>query len=119
MIMMKKEIIGYQFAERIKSALIVCSMMLQVLETLQGDELEGAKKVMFAFFDALSTETALALKATGMPEFEQVEETVKPVKRLIEEGAFSEAHATLGSAVSRATTACDRTMRALMEEGLM
>ncbi len=117
--MMKKEIIGYQFAERIKSALIVCSKMLQVLETLQGDELEGAKKVMFAFFDALSTETALALKATGMPEFERVEETVKPVKRLIEEGAFSEAHATLGSAVSRATTACDRTMRALMEEGLM
>ncbi|NMX22322.1 hypothetical protein C5S30_07905 [ANME-1 cluster archaeon GoMg4] len=117
--MMKKEIIGYQFAERIKSALIVCSKMLQILETLQGTELEGAKKVMFAFFDALSTENALALKATGMPEFERVEETVKPVKRLIEEGAFSEAHATLGSAVSRATTVCDRTMRALMEEGLM
>jgi len=38
---------------------------------------------------------------------------------MIEKGAFSEAHATLGSTVSHATTACDRTMRALMEEGLM
>jgi Fic family protein len=117
--MMRKEIIGYQFAERIKSALIICSKMLQVLETLEGNELEGAKKVMLAFFDALSAENALALKATGMPEFERVEETIKPVKRMIEEHAFSEAHATLGSTVSRATTACDRTMRALMEEGLM
>jgi hypothetical protein len=117
--MMKKEIICYQLAERIKSALIVSSTMLQVLETLQGDELEGAKKVMFAFFDALSTETALALKATGTLEFEQVGETVNPVIRLIEEGAFSEAHATLGKMVSRATTVCDRTLRALMEEELM
>ena len=117
--MMKNEIIGYQFAERIKSALITNSKMLLVLETLKGNEFEGGKKVMFAFFDALSTETALALNATGMQEFERVEETVKSVKKMIEKGAFSEAHATLGSTVSHATTACDRTMRALMEEGLM
>jgi len=117
--MMKNEIIGYQFAERIKSALIISSKMLLVLETLTGNEFEGAKKVMFAFFDALSSETALAFNATGMQEFERVEETVKQAKKRIEEGDFQEAHATLGSTVSHATTACDRTMRALMEEGLM
>ncbi|HUV80303.1 MAG TPA: hypothetical protein VMW40_05710 [Candidatus Bathyarchaeia archaeon] len=117
--MMKKEIIGYQFAERIKSALIIGSKMLLVLETLKENEFEGAKKVMFAFFDALYTETALASNATGMQEFARGGETLKSVKKMIEEGAFSEAHATLGSAVSHATTACDRTMRALMEEGLM
>jgi len=117
--MMKNEVVGYQFAERIKAALITGSKMLLVLETLKENELEGAKKVMFAFLDALSTETALALKATGMQEFARVDETVKPVKRLIEVGAFSEAHATLGRTVSHATTACDRTMRALMEKGLM
>ncbi|MHC1611307.1 MAG: hypothetical protein ACXQTW_06910 [Candidatus Methanospirareceae archaeon] len=117
--MMKNEIIGYQFAERIKSALIISSKMLLVMETLRGDEFEGAKKVMFAFFDALSSEIALALNATGMQEFERVEETVKEAKKKIEEGDFQEAHATLGDTVSRATTACDRTMRALMEEGLI
>lgn len=117
--MMKNEIISYQFAERIKSALIISSKMLLVLETLTGNEFEGAKKVMFAFFDALSSETALAFNATGMQEFERVEETIKQAKKRIEEGAFQEAHATLGSTVSHATTACDRTMRALMEEGLM
>ncbi len=117
--MIRNEIIGYQFAERIKSALIIGSKMLTVVETLKEKELEGAKKAMFAFFDGLSTETGIALNATGMQEFVQVEEMVTQVKRKIEEEDYEEAHANLGRAVSHATTVCDRTMRALMEKGLI
>jgi hypothetical protein len=117
--MTQNEIIGYQFAERIKSALIIGSKMLTVIETLKEGELEGAKKALFAFFDALSTETGLALNVTGMREFVRVEEKVTQVKRRIEEEDYQEAHANLGRAVSHATTACERTMRALMEKGLM
>jgi len=113
------EIIGYQFAERLKSALIIGSKMLMVLETLKVNEFEGAKKVMLAFFDALSTETGLALNATGMNEFSLAEDKITQIRRRIEEKDFQEAHATLGVAVSHATTACDRTMRALTEKGLM
>jgi len=113
------EIVGYQFAERIKSALIIGSKMLLVLETLKKGEFEGAKKVMVAFLDALSTETGLALNATRMKEFELVEDKLEQVRRRIEEGDFEEAHATLGAAVSHTTTACERTMRALMEKGLI
>lgn len=117
--MTKKEIIGYQFAERIKSALIISSKMLAVIETLKDSELEGAKKTMFAFFDGLFTETGIALNATGMQEFVQVEEKVTEVKRRMEEGDYDEAYANLGRAVSHATTACDRTMRTLIEKGLL
>ena len=117
--MIRNEIIGYQFAERIKSALIIGSKMLTVVETLKEKELDGAKKAMFAFFDALSAETGMALNATGMQEFVLVEETVTEVKRKIEEEDYDEAHANLGRAVSHATTACDRTMRTLIENGLM
>nr|QNO53440.1 hypothetical protein HCHKDHBN_00011 [Methanosarcinales archaeon ANME-1 ERB6] len=119
--MTKKEIIGYQFAERIKSALIISSKMLAVIETLKDSELEleGAKKTMFAFFDGLFTETGIALNATGMQEFMQVEEKVTEVKRKIEEGDYEAAYANLGRAVSHATTACDRTMRTLIEKGLL
>lgn len=116
---MTNEIIGYQFAERLKSALIIGSKMLMVLEILKENEFEGAKKMIFAFFDALSTETGLALNATGMKEFELVEDKVMQIRRRVEEKDFEEAHATLGAAVSHATTACERTMRALMEKGLM
>lgn len=119
--MTKKEIIGYQFAERIKSALIISSKMLAVIETLKDSELEleGAKRIMFAFFDGLFTETGIALNATGMQEFMQVEEKVMEVKRKTEEGDYDAAYANLGRAVSHATTACDRTMRTLIEKGLM
>lgn len=117
--MTQNEIIGYQFAERIKSALIIGSKMLMVIETLKETELEGAKKALFAFFDALSTETGIALNATGMQEFVLVEEKVTQVKRRVEEADYQEAHANLGRAVSHATTACERTMRALMEKGLL
>ncbi|NQE05847.1 hypothetical protein C5S32_08250 [ANME-1 cluster archaeon GoMg1] len=121
--MTKKEITSYQFAERIKSALIISSKMLAVVETLKDSELEleleGAKKTMFAFFDGLFTETGIALNATGMQEFMQVEEKVMEVKRKIEEGDYDGAYTNLGRAVSHATTACDRTMRTLIEKGLL
>lgn len=113
------EIISYQFAERVKSALIIGSKMLIVLETLGSQELEGAKKMINAFFDALSAETALAINATEMHEFELVEEKIERIMRRIEEGNFDEAQITLGTAVTHATTACASTMSALTEKGLM
>ncbi len=119
MIIMKNEIVSYQFAERLKAALIISSKMLLVLEGLQGDELEGGKKVTFAFFDALSTETALAVNATGMQDFKLAEEKITLVKRMIGEGNLREAHAMLGSTVTNATTACASTMKALTEKGLL
>jgi FAD synthase len=117
--MTENEIIGYQFAERIKTALIIGSRMLTVLETLKEQEFEVGKKMMAAFFDALSIETGLAFNATGMKEFELVDDKVNQIRRRIDERDLEEAHATLGAAVSRATTACERTMRVLIEKGLM
>jgi DnaJ-domain-containing protein 1 len=75
--------------------------------------------LIFVFLDALSTETGLALNATKMKEFDLVEDTLQQVRKRVEEGDFEEALATLGRAVSHATTACERTMRALMEKGLI
>ncbi len=117
--MTKNEIINYQFAERIKSALIIGSKMLTVLETLEGHELEGAKKVIFAFFDGLSAETGIALNATRMQEFALVDEKLRQIKIKIEADDYTEAHATLGRAVSRATTACADAMSTLIEDGLL
>jgi hypothetical protein len=116
---MKNEIVSYQFAERIKSALIIGSKMLLVLEGLRGDEFEGAKKVILAFFDVLSTETALAVNATGIQDFRVAEEKITLIKRMVEEGNLREAHATLGSTVTNATTVCASAMKALTEEGLL
>jgi len=89
-----------------------------VMEALEACELEGAKKTMDAFFDALAVETGMALRATGQPEFAMVEEKLKEVRRKIEEADYREAHANFGRAVSHATTACDKTMRTLIDMDL-
>jgi len=47
-----------------------------------------------------------------------VEEKLKEVRRKIEEADYREAHANFGRAVSHATTACDKTMRTLIDMGL-
>jgi hypothetical protein len=116
---MRNEIVSYQFAERIKSALILSSKMLLVLEGMQGDELAGAKRVTLTFFDALSSEILLALNATGVEEFKLAEEKLKLVRRMIEAGNFQEAHGTLGSTVASVTTVCASTMQTLTEKGLL
>ena len=93
--------------------------MLTVLETLKGRELEGAKKTIFAFFDGLYVETGIALNATQMQEFAFVDEKLKQVEINIEADDYTAANATLGMAVSHATTACASAMSTLMERGLM
>lgn len=118
-LMVKNELLSYQFAERIKSELIIGSKMLGTVEMLAGSELAGANKALSAFFDALAMDTGMALKATGDPEFAMVEEELDLIKHKIKAADYGEAQATIGRAVSHATTACARTMSVLMEKGLL
>ena len=115
----RADIIGYQLAERIKSGLIIGFKVISAAEGLEGDELKGAKKAILAYLDALSAETGIALNATRLEEFSQVNEKIAEIRKSVEEGLFNVASAKLGEALSRATTACDKKMRALSECGLI
>ena len=115
----RADIIGYQLAERIKSGLIIGFKVISAAEGLEGDELKGAKRAILAYLDALSAETGIALNATRLEEFSQVNEKIAEIRKSVEEGLFNVASAKLGEALSRATTACDKKMRALSECGLI
>ncbi|MCW7080593.1 MAG: hypothetical protein OCU16_05805 [Candidatus Methanospirare jalkutatii] len=115
----RADIIGYQLAERIKSGLIIGFKVISAAEGLEGDELKGAKRAILAYLDALYAETGIALNATRLVEFSQVSEKIAEVRKSVEEGLFNVASAKLGEALSRATTACDKKMRALSECGLI
>lgn len=47
---MGKAIVGFQYAERVKSELIIAAKMIDSLSELTGDELKGASK-LFLLFD--------------------------------------------------------------------
>ena len=46
----RKAILTYQYAERIKSELIIASGLLSKMDRLEGDERLGAEKMMVSFF---------------------------------------------------------------------
>lgn len=75
---------------------------------------EVVKKALYLFCFILIVFVAILTVNTV-----KIEEKVMEVKRKIEEGDYEAAYANLGRAVSHATTACDRTMRTLIEKGLM
>jgi hypothetical protein len=112
-------ITSYQFAERLKAALILGSKLLLVLEALKGEELEGAKKLMFTFLDALDTEIGIAVNATDRREFRLIDEKVALLRTMLESDEIQAAFETLGAAVSQATTACANTRSAMAESGLI
>ncbi len=109
----------YQFAERIKALLLVGAKLFPVVEAVQGQELEGAKKVLRTFLDAIDLEIALAIQISDMDDFKAVAEKLKLVQQIFEQEDFKNAQAMLGRAVTSATTACAHTMGALTEQGLL
>ena len=117
--MTKEAIMNYQFAERIKAMLLVGGMLFPVVEALQGQELDGAKKVLRTFLDALTMETALAVRISDKEDFKVVAEKLKLVQQMFERGDFVKAQAMLGSAVTNATTACAHITETLQEQGLL
>jgi hypothetical protein len=112
-------LVSYQFGERIKAALIIGSKLLLALESLRGEELAGAKKLMLTFLDALDTEIWLAVHATGRREFTVLTEKLELIRTGIEAEEFSAALEAFSSAVTQATTACAITSSAMAERGLL
>jgi hypothetical protein len=112
-------LVSYQFGERMKAALIIGSKLLLLLESLRGEELAGAKKLMLAFLDALDTEIWLAVHATGRREFTVLNEKLELIRTGIVAEEFSAALEAFSSAVTQATTACAITSSAMAERGLL
>ncbi|HDS44679.1 MAG TPA: hypothetical protein ENN68_01030 [Methanomicrobia archaeon] len=117
--MTNDEIMTYQFAERVKAMLLLGGHLFPVVEALKGPELEGAKKVLRTFLDALAMENALALRVSDREDFRAVAEKLKLVQQMVERGDFVNAQAMLGSAVTNATTACAQSTGTLQEQGLL
>jgi hypothetical protein len=70
--MLRNAVVCFQYAERIKSELIIATKLLEQLETLKNSELEGAKKLMLSFLGALESEVKIAGSVSGQKSFEQV-----------------------------------------------
>ncbi len=115
----RRAIICFQFAERIKSELIIAAKLLEEVSGLRGDELSGAEKIMLSFLKALSGETQIAQNVLGLQDFKEAGMKVTEAAERIRLHEYSEATRRISEAISFITTSAQHAMQALKEKRLL
>ncbi len=82
----KKAVMVFNYAEKIKTSLIVASRLLEFLDGMEESaEAVGAEKLLVAYFNALILETNIAANASQMERFgdiaSKLEEAVEQMKQ--------------------------------------
>lgn len=115
----KKTMLIYQYAERIKSALIIAFKLMERLATLSGAELQGAEKLMASYLEALAAEIRIAQNVEKSEYFLRAEEkTAESVEKLTLFG-HEETVRCLREALTAITTSCQKAMEALERQNLL
>ena len=117
---MKKTIIIYQYAERIKSELIIASGLLAKLDTLAWEERKGAEAMMAAYFEALLGEIRIARAGEGKEsvQFQKAEEKITEAAAKLMVSDMPGINRCIAEALSAVTTVCQRAMEELQNKDL-
>ncbi|MFC1830230.1 hypothetical protein ACFL0O_11545 [Thermodesulfobacteriota bacterium] len=115
----KTAIHTYQYAERIKSELIIASSLLALLDTLEGDERIGAEKLMKTFLEALRGEIKIAQNIEKSMNFIGAEKKVSEALEMLRLGKPADINRCISNALSLITTSCQRAMENLINNNLI
>jgi len=115
---LRDAVVCFQYAERIKSELIIATKLLEQLETFKNSELEGAKKLMLSFLGALESEIKMARNVSGEKNFEQVAAKVWEATERIHANEYEEAFRCLSEAISATTTSGQSALKTLKDNGV-
>ena len=116
--MLRDAIVCFQYAERIKSELIIATKLLEQLETLRDSELDGAKKLMLSFLDALEGEVKIAESVSGQKNFEQVAAKVWEATERTRVNEYEVAFRCISEAISATTTSGQSALKLLKDNGV-
>jgi len=109
----------FQYAERIKSELILASALIWRVVELGKEQRAEAGKLVECFLLALRGEIRIASNALKIPNFEEaggrVEEAIQHVRR----GEYPLANRLIAEAISRITTSGQRAIETLKMNGLL
>jgi len=117
--MLRDAVVCFQYAERIKSELIIATKLLEQLETLRDSELEGAKKLMLSFLDALEGEIKIAENVSGQRNFEHAASKVWEATEKIRANDYEEAFRCISEAISATTTSGQSALKTLKDNGVL
>jgi hypothetical protein len=111
--------LNYQYAERIKSELIIATKLLERLSGLKDDELFGAEKLMSWFLDALLSEIEIAYDITRLRCFRDASLRVMETNGRINLHDYPNANICLSEAISFITTCAQYAYQLIKETGYL
>jgi hypothetical protein len=114
-----KAIICFQYAERIKSELILAAKMLERIGKLKDNELVGASKLFSFFLDGLQGEVNIAHNVLHMDEFERTGGKVREVADMAHNSQFEEALHKISEAISSVASSGQWALQVLKNSNLL
>jgi len=115
----REAILDLQYAEKMKSGLIIGTDLLVQLVSLKGDELSGGRKVLAWYLEGLLREVRIAENVLGKGHYEDLERKLMEVIGRVEMSQLQEALRSFSEAISSATTSCQTSMSFLVESRLI
>jgi predicted HTH domain antitoxin len=117
----REAILNFQYAEKMKSELIVGTQLLDQVISLKEAELSGGKKVLVWYLEGLLRELRIAQNVleSGHSYYNDMERKIMEVIGRLQVSQFQEAQWSLSEAISLATTSCQASMTFLMERKLI
>jgi hypothetical protein len=115
----REAILDLQYAEKMKSGLIIGTGLLDQLVSLKGEELAGGKRVLIWYLEGLLREIRIAENVLGKGHYGDLERKVMEVAGRVQMSQFQDALRSFSEAISSATTSCQASMSFLVEKRLI
>jgi len=115
----KKAILIFHYAEKIKSNLIIATSMLEVLETINNAKISGGERLMEAYFNALIREVNIAINASKAQNFSKVRDKLEEALEQTKQHNYSNAIKLVSDAISLTTTNGSQAAEILKDKDLI
>jgi hypothetical protein len=116
----REAILDFQYAEKMKSGLIIGTTLLDQIASLKKEEeLSGGKKVLVWYLEGLLREIRIAESVLGSGRYTDLERKVMEVIGRIHMSQLQGAQGSFSEAISLATTSCQMAMNFLIEKKLV
>ena len=115
----KKAIVVFHYAEKIKSNLILTFSLLDVLDGMRDEEISGAEKLLAAYFNALIREVNIAANASEVQGFQDVSAKLDEAVEQTKQHNYANAMKLVSEAISITTTNGNKAAETLKEKDLI
>jgi hypothetical protein len=115
----RRNILGFMYAERLKSALIIAGDLLDVLPDLNQDERPGGLKMFGSFVGGVGNEIRIAANVMGGSDWDGLSGQLNLMEGYARLGQLEAARQELSQSLSRVTTLGASAMTSLNNAGLL